>query len=205
MVGPPDNTTDEALVAEARHGDQKAFAQLLERHEGRVLRVLRLLGVPADDREDVAQEVFVRVFRHLGRFRPGLSFSGWVYRITVNLAHDHRRGSARRTRGEAVWREAAGHPTAGPTAAAELETADRRRRLETLLLGLSERERAVFVLCELEEQETRQVARALGISSITVRRHLGRARARLQSLVREVGKKEPEALNDPGPVGVVHE
>ena len=199
--------TDEALALEARQGDEQAFGRLLRRHEGRVLRVLRLLGVPAADREDVAQDVFIRVFRQLGRFRPGLSFSGWVYRITVNLAHDQRRRSSRRTRGEAAWGQGGAASSAGPMPLQALESQDSRRRLEAALRGLSERERAVFVLCELEELETRHVARALGISSITVRRHLGRARTRLRRLLLQEERQEKGAavLNDAGTVGVVHE
>jgi len=170
--------SDDELIADARRGDERAFEQLLVRHEARVLRVLRLLGVAQRDREDVAQEVFVRVFRHLDGFRTGQAFEAWVYRIAVNATHDHRlREARRRESGSSVWRLDVERPD---------ETADPERRLdlraalERALESLSERERAVFVLCEMEGLGTRAVAAALGITSITVRRHLGRARARLQ-------------------------
>jgi RNA polymerase sigma-70 factor (ECF subfamily) len=174
-------STDAELVAAAREGDERAFERLLVRHEARVLRVLRLLGVPSQDREDVAQEVFIRVFRHLAGFRPGFAFEGWIYRITVNAAHDHRANSSRRLRGHAEWEAESRAPrVASGGEAGELAVrVDRRRELERALVGLTERERAVFVLCELEGLETRRVALALGITSITVRRHLGRARKRL--------------------------
>jgi RNA polymerase sigma-70 factor (ECF subfamily) len=172
-------TPDEALIAAAARGETRAFDHLLERHEGVVLRVLRLMGVPAQDREDVAQEVFVRAFRHLHGFQHGRSFSAWIYRISVNAAHDYRAGRGRRE-GESPLDdhdEAAdrGH---GPEGAAR--QADLRRRLLRAMEQLTDRERAVFVLRELEGLETREVARSLGISAITVRRHLGRARKRLQ-------------------------
>ena len=171
-----DAVDDGALVARAREGDVRALETLLERHEGPVLRVLRLLGVPAQDREDVAQDVLVRIFRHLGGFKLGRSFSGWVYRITVNAAHDHRHRLRRRARGETSWTgEIEDGEGIGPDRALEL-----RQALESALAILSERERAVFVLREMEGLETREVARALGITTITVRRHLGRARGRLQ-------------------------
>lgn len=173
---------DEALVAAAKEGDSAAFEGLLRNHEAEVLRIVRLLGVPPADREDVAQEVFVRVFRHLDSYRPGRSFGGWLYRITVNACHDHRRRAARRGR----EMDAVEHPEAvdGRPGPEELAGgSESRGLLEGALTALSERERAVFVLCEMEELPTREVARALQISSITVRRHLSRARRRLQELL----------------------
>jgi len=184
--------SDEALVAAARGGEATAFELLLKRHEGRVLRVLRLLGVPVDDREDVAQEVFVRVFRHLGGFHPGNPFGGWIYRITVNAVHDYRRRMRRLPR-EGFEAETAldSAPDDAPNPEQSAELRRRQRLLEGAVARLSERERAVFVLCELEGMETRQVARALGITSITVRRHLGRARSRLQRLLETAQEKRP--------------
>jgi RNA polymerase sigma-70 factor (ECF subfamily) len=176
--------SDDDLVRAAAGGEERAFEVLLSRHEATVLRVLRLLGVNAADREDVAQEVFLRVFRYLGAFRPGRPFSGWIYRITVNASHDYHNRLGRRRRDEAEWREDLAETAAQSGSPGEREL-DLRRRL---LAGLEERERAVFVLCELEGLETREVARALGITRITVRRHLGRARRSLQV---ELGSAAP--------------
>jgi RNA polymerase sigma-70 factor (ECF subfamily) len=186
-----ENGEDDALVAAARAGDASAFGILLERHQSRVFRVLRLLGVADGDREDVAQEVFVRVFRHLGGYRRGRSFTGWLFRIAVNAAHDHRRRDHRRRRDEVDWGEGPPEMAAGAPGPGEvLDTVDLRNRLERAVRFLSERERTVFVLCELEEQSSREVARALGITTITVRRHLGRARRRLQQILSSGRKKD---------------
>lgn len=182
---------DDDLVIAARRGDGRAFEALLDRHQARVLRVLRLLGVRQEDREDVAQDVFVRVFRHLDRFRTGRSFSAWVYRIAVNASHDHRRKLAQRRESSLETRAADETPAAAAGPDDLAHRLDRRRRLERALDALSERERAVFVLCEMEGQPTRVVARGLGITSITVRRHLGRARARLQSELEKIEEIRP--------------
>ena len=173
--------TDDDLVRAAAAGEDRAFELLLSRHEATVLRVLRLLGVAAADREDVAQEVFLRVFRYLGAFRPGRPFSGWIYRITVNASHDYHKRLGRRRRDEAEWREDLEETAAHPDRPHGDRDFDLRRRLLAGLEVLTERERAVFVLCELEGLTTRDVARALGITRITVRRHLGRARRSLQA------------------------
>jgi RNA polymerase sigma-70 factor (ECF subfamily) len=177
--------SDERLVAAARDGDVRAFETLLDRHQGKVLRVLRLMGVPSRDREDVAQEVFIRVFRHLDGFKAGHPFAGWLYRVTVNASYDYHLRTGRQARDEVPWSDGVGERAAhdGPGPEREAEGRSLRDRLEAALGALSERERAVFVLKELEGQETPDVARALGITRITVRRHLGRARVRLRLLL----------------------
>jgi len=188
-----DVVSDDALVRAARAGDERAFEALLVRHEAGVLRVLRLLGVRRDDREDVAQEVFVRVFRHLDGFRTGRPFGAWTWRIAVNATHDWRAGSARERRTAAAAWEAGPESTVStdPGPGDGLEATDLRRRLEAALDHLSERERAVFVLLEMEGLTAREVAGALSITSITVRRHLGRARERLQRVLAEAAEKNP--------------
>jgi RNA polymerase sigma-70 factor (ECF subfamily) len=188
VAGPGDRArSEEELIDAARAGEVRAFEELLERYESRVLRVVRLLGIPIDDREDVAQEAFVRAFRHVGGFRPGQDFGGWIYRIAVNACHDHRRTLRRRlARGEGAL-PAEEPPDRAPGPDRCLEQRDRRQRLETALESLSERERAVFVLCEMEGMGSPQVARSLNISSITVRRHLGRARRRLRETLKKMG------------------
>ena len=199
MAAGPTGLTDDELVAAARAGDERAFAALLGRHEGPVLRVLRLLGVPSSDREDLAQDVFLRAFRYLTSYRPGRSFSAWLYRITVNVTHDWRRERMARPSDEVASFSAAEEaidPASVALGGHELSLL--RRRLETALRALSERERAVFVLCEIEGLSTLDVARALGITRITVRRHLGLARRRLTRILgtAETGEAEKEPAVD---------
>jgi len=180
-VGPSNDDVEDARLAEsARSGDAHAFEQLLTRHETRVFRVLRLMGIPSRDREDLAQDVFVRVFRSLPGFDSRRPFRSWIYRITVNVSHDHRLHSARRGEEPTTL----DHDAVPESESGAVE--DRvvlRRRLEAALGRLSERERAVFVLTEIEGCDSREVARSLGITTITVRRHLGRAREHLRRLL----------------------
>jgi RNA polymerase sigma-70 factor (ECF subfamily) len=179
---------DDTLVTAALAGDARAFDALLTRHESSVLRILRLLGVPTRDREDVAQEVFIKVFRHLKGYQRGRSFGGWLYRVSVNAANDYRAREARAGRDETPWIEGL-DPEAG--AGLDPNAGEVTRRLESALLQLSERERAVFVLREIEGLETHEIARALGITGITVRRHLGLARGRLRGLLANSERKPP--------------
>ena len=181
-----DEAQEPSLIEAARGGDARAFEDLLRRHEARVFRVLRLLGVPASDRDDVAQNVFLRIFRGLDGFRAGRPFSSWVYKIAANAALDWRGQSDRQRREEAPWDDALDE-AATPAGTGALDLA---RRLEAALDTLSERERAVFVLVEIEGIERADAARALGITGITVRRHLGLAKVRLRLALSE---KKPDS------------
>lgn len=186
----PDARIDADLIAAAASGSDDALDRLLRRHESSVLRLVRLLGVARDDREDVAQEILVRVFRHLGSFKVGRSFRGWLYRIAVNAVHDHRHRLSRRVRRESPWNDSLEEtPDTARAPGDQALAREQRRVLEEALEGLTERERAVFVLVELEGFERREAARTLGITAITVRRHLSRAHSSLRIILAESKKK----------------
>ena len=148
MCGVPYHAVDSYLGKLVRAGEAVAICEQIGDPaaskgpvERKVVRVLRLLGVPAQDRDDVAQDVFLRVFRHLGGFRPGRPFGGWLYRVTVNAAHDWRLRHGRRAGAEAPWNETAAEaadPSENP--ARDVERRDLRERLETALDTLTERE-----------------------------------------------------------------
>jgi RNA polymerase sigma-70 factor (ECF subfamily) len=176
---PDTDPTDEALVVAAADGDARAFQELIGRHESRVLRVLRLMGVAAQDREDVAQDVFIRIFRHLSGFHRGRPFQAWVYRIAVNSAHDYRTRQGRSAL-ESGWEETAEPVSTASGPESEAELRDLRLQLTGAMAELTDRERAVFILREVEGLTTIEVARALGIARVTVRRHLNLARKRLR-------------------------
>lgn len=197
-------TSDEALADAAQRGDVRALDELIARHEAKVLRVLGFLGVVAQEREDVAQEIFIRVFRHLASFRRGRSFGGWLYRVTVNAAHDHRKGRERAEREVGDGALPLEPAAAGSGPAERLDRRDLRRALVEALERLSPRERAVFVLKEIEGLETVEVARALGVTAITVRRHLGRARRRLQKLLGSASAPSAFSVERIAPGGSSH-
>lgn len=197
--------TDEDLARAAQRGEVRALEALLDRHQAKVLRVLGFLGVPAQDREDVAQDVFLRVFRHLGGYRPRQAFGAWLYRVTVNAAHDYRTRRGRKAAGESGWQpelEAAPDSRPGPMEAVGRQ--ELRQALEEAMQTLTERERSVFVLRELEGLETSEVARSLGISAITVRRHLFRARRRLRAALGDRSEKKAPAIERILPDGGSH-
>jgi RNA polymerase sigma-70 factor (ECF subfamily) len=175
------------LVALCRRGDPAAFARLVSLHESMVFNLsARLLG-DGEEARDVAQEVFLQVYRTLGRFEGRSSLKTWIYRIVVNQCHNRRRFWHRRGRDrEDVLDDtlpAPPSPGAGTWHASPYEQAlchERARRVQQAVLGLRFEQRAVVVLREIEGLSCEEVAAALGIPEGTVKSRLSRAREALR-------------------------
>jgi RNA polymerase sigma-70 factor, ECF subfamily len=186
---------ERALVDSCRSGDPVAFARLVQLHEGMVFSLsARLLG-DGEEARDVAQEVFLKVYRQLARFEGRSSLKTWIYRIAVNQCHNRRRFWHRRRRDreegvEAVTTEAAA-ARGSSTPYEEARRGERAQRVQAALLELSFAYRSVLVLREVEGLTCEEVAGALGIPAGTVKSRLSRAREamrlRLQGLVEEGG------------------
>ncbi len=170
------------LVASCRGGDPEAFAELVRLHEGMVVNLAaRLLG-DVEEARDVAQEVFLRVYRMLGAFEGRSSLKTWIYRIAVNQCHNRRRFWHRRRRDretpldERVLAPAAAERRYGPSPYEETLRRERVRQVQAALLELRFEHRSVLVLRELEGLTCEQVAAALGVPQGTVKSRLARAR-----------------------------
>lgn len=160
-----------ALVERAREGDGRAFDRLMIETQERVVGLAwRMLG-SREDARDAAQEVYLRVFRYLGRFRSEHDFHGWLYRITINVCRD----AARRRRRAPVSDAAVAERGEPPEAEEALLGAERWSRLLEALASLPPKERAALVLRDLEGLTSEQVARVLGSRPGTV---AGRSRRR---------------------------
>lgn len=183
-VGPMDGSVDgsepgETALGAVKAGDLAAFELLMRQYERLVLvTALRLLGT-LEDAQDASQEVFLRLYRNLNKVGASGNLAGWLYRVTVNVCHD-----ANRKRRGAAPVEDAGElpaPTADPQRAAI--ATERRRALEMSLRMLSEKERAVLVLRDLEGLSTEEVARALGTTEATVRSQVSKARVKVRDFL----------------------
>jgi RNA polymerase sigma-70 factor (ECF subfamily) len=164
----PELSPASALAIRAREGDDRAFDQLMASTQDRIQALAwRLLGNP-DDARDAAQETYLRVYRHLARYRPDHDFEAWLYRIAVNVCRDFRR-----RRGAGKLRSFDEERTAG-------RIGERRRLMLEALAALPPRQRAALVLHDLEGKTSQQVARILGSRPGTVRSQLAAARARLK-------------------------
>lgn len=183
------------LIERAAGGDMAAFEQVMSQCEQRVLRLTwRMLGNEADAR-DATQEVFLRVYKYLGRFKQDQPFFAWVYRITLNVCRDM---SKKR-------RQYSSHFTSIETADFEavLEVPDQQADAERTLIReqerelimraiaiLPEKERAAILLRDLEGLRTDEVARIMRSSSTTVRSQISSARQKIKLYCERYLKRE---------------
>lgn len=183
-----DSPEDRArTVAAAKVGDLQAFERLLRQHERLVLATaLRLLG-NLEDAQDAAQEVFLKLHRNLAKVQLSGNLTAWLYRVTVNVCHDHHR-----RRPETAALDEAGH-LAGSAADPhqELADAERKRALALSLHRLSQKERAALVLRDLEGLSTAEVAAALGSSEATVRSQISKARVKIKKFLDQYFRRRP--------------
>ena len=173
----PDNGAH--TIAAAKAGDLAAFESLMRQHERLVLvTAARLLG-KLEDAQDASQEVFLRLYRNLGKIDTVRNVPGWLYRVTVNVCHDMTR---KRPASVAVD-EMPELADTGADPQQSASQAERRRALQMSLRFLSEKERAAMVLRDLEGLSTEEVARALGSSEATVRSQISKARIKVRAFM----------------------
>jgi len=179
---------DQDLVERAAAGDLDAFTELVESRRDRVFRIARHLVGDEELARDIAQDVFFRLFRVIHRFRKGGRFDPWLHRMTVHLGIDALRRE-RPHRQTASLEEISGRqdtvssPQPGPAQA--LGAQEVRRLFADLSRRLGRRQRAAFILREIEGLSTLEVAEVLGTSESTVRNHILQARKVLQKALRE--------------------
>ena len=179
--------SDETLAARAAAGDTPAFETLVHRYQSRVFALTcRLIGSESDA-ADVLQDTFLQAYRHVRSFRGEARFGTWLYRIATNAALMHRRARARRPADpldaylpefdEAGFHRATPEELVVTNRVEELldrqTLADRAR---TAIDRLPDACRAAFVLRDLEDLSTADVAEVLGIEPATVRQRVHRAR-----------------------------
>ena len=172
---------DDKLIAGVLDGSDEAFRILIERYQDRIFRLLNRFTRDRIEAEDLAQEVFVKVFRKLHTFQRDSSFYTWLYRIASNTAADHL---ARRKRRRLQLVEDvtvldqdldAGDGAAGPLLEEEM-----RRVTREVVAGLPEKYRTILILREYEELSYTTIAEVLGCSIGTVESRLFRARKRFK-------------------------
>lgn len=178
-----DEANDDAqLMQRIAAGDQRALRDLMQRHLSRIVRLAaRILG-STGAAEDVAQEAFVRVWKHAGNWedpkQAGAKFTTWLYRIVLNLCIDEKR--KRRFADIDAIPERADET---PDAEENMQRREKSQRVKAALAELPERQRAAFVLCFYEDYSNKDAADMLGISVKAIESLLVRARRTLRDLL----------------------
>ncbi len=194
--------TDERLAARAAVGDEAAFETIVTRYQARVFRLAWRLTGNQGDAADAMQETFLQVYRGLGSFRGDSRFSTWLYRVATNAALMQRRARSRRP---AEPLDAflpcfddkgvhAATPAELQAAARVEEQLDRRRLAEKASAAidrLPEAYREAFVLRDLEEMTTAEVADILGLEPAAVRQRVHRARMMLRGYLGALAGVDP--------------
>ena len=173
---PDDRTRERELVLSAQSGSREAFAELVRAYQQRAYAVARAIVLDHHDAEDAVQDGFLHAYRALARFRPGEPFGAWLHRIVANAALDLQRRRKVRTAG--TLPETIALPFRDPAESDEL-----RRRLTAALEKLTERQRAVIVLHDVEGFRHAEIGETLGIPEGTARSDLHHARATLRRLL----------------------
>lgn len=181
------------LIERAQQGDHEAFARLLQLHQRRVFSVITNLLRRPGEVEDLAQQVFLKVYLALPRFDFRAAFSTWLYRITVNECLDHlRRQRALKApaRREVQFEDPADLEQVLATATEGSADPERRASLkdlvEKLFARLPAEDRVLLSLREVEGFSVEEIAATLKLNENTVKVRLFRARQRLLEAYRRV-------------------
>lgn len=177
---------DHELMRRCRDGDWSALAEIVDRWDGRVGRVLaRLSPVPADV-DDLRQDVFLRVFKARRRYRPQGAFSTWLYRIVLNVARD----AARRRRTEPLGNH---EPVSRNEPAEQLaEQREVRRQVTAALEALPEPLREPLVLKHYSDLTFAQIAELTGLPASTIKSRVSAALVRLRRELQRQGISHEE-------------
>lgn len=183
--------TDADLVAMVQDGDATAFRGLVERFQGRIYAHVYGMIRNREEARDLTQEAFVKAYRNIGGFRREASFTTWLYRIASNVTIDHIRKQRRMRTTE--FDERIGHSDQGDeiwepdhlrrSPGKDLERTQLYGRIMAAMQKLSDEQRQVVLLREIEGFSYREIAETMGIPEGTVMSRLFYARKKLQALL----------------------
>ncbi|MCE9573451.1 MAG: sigma-70 family RNA polymerase sigma factor [Deltaproteobacteria bacterium] len=180
------------LLRRLRERDEKAFRELVAEHRDKVFNMTyRMLGNRAEA-EDVAQEVFISVFKTIDTFREESKFSTWLYRVTVNHCKNRIKYLSRRhdrdqdeldEASEADVAAAVAAPPPSPRPDRQLEGAQTERMLQEAIAELDEEHRVLVVLRDVEDLSIEEIMEITGLPDGTIKSRLHRARMALRKKI----------------------
>ncbi len=185
----PKTSSDETLVARVRESprdDLRDFDTLVLRHRARVVANCRFLTRQPENAEDLAQEVFVKAYFALSRFRGGSTFRTWLQRIKINHCLDYLKSQRGRTFVDVTAPEVSASPDIAVPAAAEEELIrkEARDRLAAAIDALPESLRVPLTLRDLDGLTYEEIAETLGLSLSAVKMRILRARRQVRAGLR---------------------
>ena len=192
------NASDNTLPNDPIHA-APSFEQIVNDHQALVFRTLARLTGRGDALDDLAQDVFLRLFRALPSFRGEALITTYLYRIAVNVAQDEWKRRRRVDRSHvslsdetSAWEDRLAHPDRN--AEQLIEEREFQQAVEVQLQRLSQIERTIIVLYHQEERTYEQISYSLGMPIGTVRTHLHRGRKKLREAIQEHKIKERRSI-----------
>jgi RNA polymerase sigma-70 factor, ECF subfamily len=182
----PASLVDVDLIRRTKNGDIGAFEELYHKYEKRVYNLIYRLIYDQNDAADLTQEVFVRVYKSIGKLRAEEAFFTWLRTLAVNICRDFIRKRPPRTEsldaavkldeGDVYW----DIPDTSPGPEKQLLNADRIRAVRKAVASLNDEHRMVIVLHHIEGMDVADVAKMLGSPIGTIKSRLARARDELR-------------------------
>jgi RNA polymerase sigma-70 factor (ECF subfamily) len=179
-------------MLKVRDGNAAAFEELVMRYQARLITVLEHLVHRREQAEDLAQDVFLRVYRARKTYVPGAKFSTWLFTIANNVASNARRSSARRREVNVSGApqhelpnplERMAKAASGLMPARQLDKTEMSEVVRTAIDSLSERQKMALLLAKFEGMSYADIAETMGLSVQAVKSLLSRARTNLRDLL----------------------
>ncbi len=184
---------DVRLMLQVREGNAGAFEKLVEKHQTRLVSLLKQMVGNRSQAEDLAQEVFLRVYRARERYIPAAKFTTWLYTITQNVASNSLRKSSRRKEVNLTSSPSGAVPTRPLDSLAKDRSSLMPTRLaaqkemgqviEDAIQSLGERQRMAMLLSKYEGMSYQEIATTMELTTQAVKSLLSRARANLRELL----------------------
>ncbi|MHC4971749.1 MAG: RNA polymerase sigma factor [Planctomycetota bacterium] len=194
-MGRPTQMDDRELVQRIRDGDAEALRAIVERYQDRIFSLIYGIVRDRHEVEDVAQEVFLKVYTRIQAFDERSKFYTWLYRVAANAAKDHVKKRSRRP--AVALEEDEVLPATGDNPVQHAAAAETRRLVREAIAALPLRYREVLTLRELEGLSYNEIAAVLQISIGTVESRLHRARAKLKRRMERHARRR-NSLETPG-------
>jgi RNA polymerase sigma-70 factor (ECF subfamily) len=172
--------SDGDIVSAAQHGDKDAFGTLVRQYQGRLFALVLMMVRNRAAAEEIAQDTFVRAYTHLGQFDARRPFYPWLATIAVRLSQNWLRHYGRTDRRESTPIDEEAALAAGDDALQALLSDERGRQLWRAVSSLPSGERTVVMLYYRDDMPVRDIARALGVTTGTIKTLLFRARRHLR-------------------------
>ena len=189
---------DAALVRAIQAGDMAAFDQMVVKHKDKLFNMVYWLLGDYQEANDCSQEIFIKVFKSIKKFRSESSFSTWLYRIAINTCKNRLKSSAYRWKKKTVPLENPESSKGGnlsykiqnnsPSPANELEKKERLMMIQKAINALPQEQNRVIVLRDIQGLSYQEISDITGLNLGTVKSRLARARLELRKNLAPSGR-----------------